>query len=84
MLRTVHVGRRARMGGAGLMCFGFAAMIAFQTVVNVGMCLMLLPVVGITLCVYIGIGLILSIYRFDREKEAVSFRIGNQTPFSSY
>jgi rod shape determining protein RodA len=77
------------------MCFGFAAMIAFQTVVNVGMCLMLLPVVGITLpffsaggssnlCVYIGIGLILSIYRFDREKEAVSFRIGNQTPFSSY
>ncbi|MBR5409163.1 MAG: FtsW/RodA/SpoVE family cell cycle protein [Clostridia bacterium] len=95
VLRTVHVGRRARMGGAGLMCFGFAAMIAFQTVVNVGMCLMLLPVVGITLpffsaggssnlCVYIGIGLILSIYRFDREKEAVSFRIGNQTPFSSY
>ncbi len=95
VLRCVHIGRRSKAGGTSLMCYGFAAMLAFQTVVNVGMCLMLLPVVGITLpffsaggssnlCVYIGIGLILSIYRFDRETEAVSFRIGNLTPFSNY
>ena len=93
--RVVAVGRKSRTDGTAIMCYGFAAMLAFQTVVNVGMCLMLLPVVGITLpffsaggssnlCVYIGVGLILSIYRFDREKAAVNFRMTNQTEFSEY
>jgi rod shape determining protein RodA len=75
------------------MCYGFAGMLAAQTIVNIGMCLSLLPVIGITLpffsaggssnlCVYIGVGLILSIYRFDKEKQAVRFRFSNLTPFT--
>ena len=77
------------------MCYGFAAMLGAQTIVNVGMCLRILPVIGITLpffsaggssnlCIYIGIGLILSIYRFDKEKKAVSFKLINNAPFSDF
>ena len=91
--RVMYVGHKSRYGATKLMCYGFAAMLAAQTIVNIGMCLSLLPVIGITLpffsaggssnlCVYIGIGLILSIYRFDKEKQAVNFRLSNLTPFS--
>ncbi|MBR0510330.1 MAG: FtsW/RodA/SpoVE family cell cycle protein [Clostridia bacterium] len=93
--RIMIVGKRSKYGATKLMCYGMAAMIAGQTVINVGMCLVLLPVIGITLpffsaggssnlCIYIGIGLILSIYRFDKEKEVVNFRLSNITPFSNY
>jgi len=95
VIRIMAVGRRSRYGATKLMCCGMAAMIGSQTVINVGMCLRLLPVIGITLpffsaggssnlCVYIGIGLILSVYRFDKEKEAVSYKLTNDTPFSKY
>lgn len=91
--RIMYVGHKSRYGATKLMCYGFAAMLSAQTIVNIGMCLSLLPVIGITLpffsaggssnlCVYIGIGLILSIYRFDKEKQAVNFRLSNLTPFS--
>lgn len=54
-------------------CVGIFAMIAAQTVINVGMCLKLLPVIGITLpffskggssilSIYLAIGLALSVY----------------------
>ncbi len=91
--RVMYIGHKSRYGATKLMCYGFAAMLASQTIVNIGMCLELLPVIGITLpffsaggsstlCIYIGVGLILSIYRFDKEKQAVNFRISNLTPFS--
>ncbi len=92
--RILQIGRRSKYGASKLMCYGFAFMIAAQAIVNIGMCLRVLPVIGITLpffsaggssnlCVYIGIGLMLSIYRFDKDKEAVSFKIINKKPFSS-
>ena len=77
------------------MCYGMAAMIGSQTVINLGMCLMLLPVIGITLpffsaggssnlCLYVGIGLMLSIYRFDKEQEITNFRYSHiNTPFGN-
>lgn len=75
-LRMVSVGKKSIEQSTNLICCGMAAMIAGQMLINIGMCLMLLPVVGITLpffssggssnlCVYIGIGLVLSIYRHN-------------------
>lgn len=95
ILRSVQIGHRSRFGATQLMCYGFAAMIASQTIINIGMCLEVLPVIGITLpffsaggssnlCVFIGVGLILSIYRFDKEKAAISYKYSNATPFSAY
>lgn len=56
-----------------LICFGFVGLIVSQSVFNLGMCLSLLPVMGVTLpffsvggssaaCLYLGIGLIQSVY----------------------
>ena len=95
IVKIMHVGHRSKYGATKLMCYGFAATIASQVAVNVGMCLRLLPVIGITLpffsaggssnlCIYIGLGLILSVYRFDMERDAVNFQIRNATPFSEY
>ena len=91
--RLIHNGRKSKNNAAGLMCYGMAAMIAGQTIINIGMCLMVLPVIGITLpffsaggssnlCIYIGIGLMLSIYRFNKEQEITNFRYSHiNTPF---
>jgi len=54
-------------------CIGVFAMISSQTIVNVGMCLGVMPVIGVTLpflscggtavlSMYIGLGLVLSVY----------------------
>ena len=56
-----------------LTCFGFIGLIASQTIFNLGMCLSLLPVMGVTLpffsvggssasCLYLGIGILQNIY----------------------
>lgn len=85
-VRMISVGRKSSETSTNLICCGVAAMIAGQTVINVGMCLMLLPVVGITLpffsaggsanlCIYLGVGLVLSIYRHNCEQETVSIKI---------
>ena len=95
VIRIIMIGRRSRYGATKLMCCGMAAMIGSQAIINIGMCLRLLPVIGITLpffsaggssnlCIYIGLGLILSIYRFDKEREAESYKLTNGAPFSSY
>lgn len=62
-----------------LICVGVFSTIAFQTVVNIGMCLSVLPVAGLTLpffsaggsstaTLYIGIGLVLSVYMRGRSQ----------------
>lgn len=56
-----------------LICIGVFSMISFQAIINIGMCLSLLPVIGITLpflsyggssvlATYLGIGLVFSVY----------------------
>ncbi len=85
-IRMLIIGRKSRERSTNLICSGMAAMIFGQMVINVGMCLMLLPVIGITLPffsaggssnlgVYLGIGLVLSIYRHNCEQEAVKIKV---------
>ena len=73
-LRTARVGKRSGNFAAEMMCYGVAFMILAQAIINIGMCTRLLPVIGITLpfisaggtsvvCLYLAIGLVLSIYR---------------------
>lgn len=94
IVKITHTGRCSKNGATSLMCYGMAAMIAGQVIINIGMCLKLLPVIGITLpffsaggssnlCIYIGMGLMLSIYRFDREARISEYRIANRTPFAA-
>lgn len=94
VLKMIKTGKDARDFSSQIACYGVAAMIAAQVVINIGMCLMVLPVIGITLpffsaggsstlCLYIGIGLVFSIYRFNRSREAVNFRLSRiASPFS--
>lgn len=96
VLKIIKTGKEARDFSAQLACYGIAVMIASQVLINVGMCLMILPVIGITLpffsaggsstlCLYIGIGLVFSIYRYNRAREAVNFRLSRiSTPFSEF
>lgn len=85
-LKMIHIGRRSKFGATSLMCYGTAAMIIGQMIINIGMCLKILPVIGITLpffsaggssnlCIYIAVGLAMSIYRFDKDREVTNVRI---------
>lgn len=85
-LRMVSTGKKSIEQSTNLICCGMAAMIAGQMLINIGMCLMLLPVVGITLpffssggssnlCVYIGIGLVMSIYRHNCDPGANKMKL---------
>ncbi len=95
VLRAIYNGRTARTSLGSLLCYGTAAMIIAQSIINIGMCLQLLPSIGITLpffssggssnlCIYLGIGLIMSVYRFSQDREPVKLsRLRHiSTPFS--
>lgn len=86
VIRIIYVGKKSKDFSTNLICAGMAAMIAGQMIINIGMCLMVLPVIGITLpffsaggssniCIYIGIGLVLSIYRHNCDQQAVNLRV---------
>jgi len=49
ILRCLFVSRLARSEASSLVCVGFGGMIMVQMVLNVGMCLFVLPVIGLTL-----------------------------------
>ena len=49
ILRCVWVSRRAKSHMSSYIAIGFAGMLMVQTVLNVGMCLYVLPVIGLTL-----------------------------------
>lgn len=92
--KIVKVARMSDENNTKLLCYGIATMIASQTILNIGMCLKLLPVIGITLpffsaggssnlCVYIAIGIVLSVYRFNKARAPVDFRLSRiRTPFT--
>lgn len=84
VLRIIYIGKKSTENATNFICQGVAAMILSQIIVNIGMCLMLLPVIGITLpffssggssnlCIYLAIGLVLSIYKhnFDSGEQRV-------------
>ena len=71
--RLIHLARVSRRDYGSYICIGIAAMIVVQTVENIGMCLGMLPVIGITLpfmscggsstlAIYITLGMVHSIY----------------------
>ncbi len=92
--RIVAVGKMSRNLTGSLLCFGAAFMIGAQTIINIGMCLMLLPSIGITLpfvsaggssnlCIYFAVGIVMSVYRFNCNRDPVSFRLTRvSTPFA--
>ncbi len=71
--RGLKVARICKKPSGKYICVGFFAMIFAQMVINIGMCVALLPVIGVTLpffsaggtsqlCLYMGVGLMLSVY----------------------
>ena len=49
VLRCLYVARHAKTRLEGYVCVGVAGVIIFQVIVNVGMCLFVMPVIGLTL-----------------------------------
>ena len=80
VIRIMYNSKTAKDGHGYLIDMGIASMIIGQTLINVGMCLRLLPVIGITipfysaggssnLAVYLAIGVVLSVYRQSKKSE---------------
>lgn len=78
VLKIIKIAYTARKDVGSLVCVGIAAMIIAQTIENIGMCLGLLPVVGITLpfmsyggssvlSLYMSIGVVMSVARFKNK-----------------
>jgi len=49
IVRCIHVGLHSQSRLGALVCFGVAGMLIFQTFENIGMCIGIAPVVGLTL-----------------------------------
>ena len=84
-VRIVRVGKRSGNFAAEMISYGVVFMIMPQAIINIGMCTRLLPVIGITLpfisaggssvvCLYLAVGLILSIYRSSGDINYEDFR----------
>lgn len=94
ILRIVMTGYQSKDNIGSSISYGIAMLIGAQAIINIGVSLKLLPCIGITLpflsaggssnlCVYIGIGIAMSIYRASREVGPVNFRLSHiRTPFS--
>lgn len=78
MIFSLKTALEARDDMGRFICLGFFGLIAAQTIFNLGMCLVVLPVIGITLpffsaggsssmCLYFGFGLVLSVYMRKNE-----------------
>lgn len=88
--RILKIGKRSNSFLANLICYGIGSMITCQAIINLAMCLKIGPVIGITLpffsaggsstlCLYIAIGVALSIYRSTHESKYNDFRTRNIT-----
>lgn len=78
VIRLIILARRARKDYGALICIGVCALFVAQTLENIGMCLAMLPVVGITLpfcsyggssmlSVYIYLGFVMSISSHNKK-----------------
>lgn len=93
IVRIVQTGKRANNDLASFICYGIGSMIAAQTFINIAMCLRVGPVIGITLpffsaggssslCLYFGIGVVLSIYRSTHNQKVMNYRVSSiRSPF---
>ncbi len=73
IVRIAVVGSASRDIGGKIICAGAMGMFAAQTIINIGMCLAVMPVIGVTLpffsaggsslvCLFISIGLVTSVH----------------------
>lgn len=78
-LRCIILAKNTTKNSGKYICVGFFGMIFAQTFINVGMCISLLPVIGITLpffsaggssliCLYLGVGVVLSVYKHKSSR----------------
>ena len=76
--RILIVGNHSQDRLGALICVGFFTLLCFQSILNLGMCLSVLPVIGVTLpffssggssllTTFIGIGIVLSVYRHNKK-----------------
>ncbi len=86
LFRTLYIARNSTDSLGSTICFGFFGMIAAQAIFNLGMCLNLLPVMGVTLpffsaggssaaCLYLGFGLVLNVQMHKMNMDKVKIRI---------
>lgn len=72
-LRCIRIARICSNDGGKYICVGVFAMLFAQSIINIGMCTSILPVIGVTLpffssggtslfCLFIGIGFALNVY----------------------
>lgn len=84
--RSFYVAAKSCDDLGSYICFGFFGMIASQTIFNLGMCLSLLPVMGVTLpffsaggssaaCLYLGIGLVQNVYMNHKNSDKAGLRL---------
>jgi Bacterial cell division membrane protein len=89
LLKILHIALSARDGLGRYIAFGFFGLVAVQSIINIGMCISLLPVMGVTLpffsaggssamCLYFGIGLLQSIHL--RRKESDGMTLNRKSP----
>ena len=78
-LRAINVARVCTKQSGKIICVGFFGMMLAQIIMNIGMCVALLPVIGVTLpffsaggtsliCIYLGVGLVLSVYKHRNSR----------------
>ncbi len=78
-LRCIRVARICINDGGKFICVGVFSMIFAQSVINIGMCTSVLPVIGVTLpffssggtslvCLFLGIGLALNVYKHRNSR----------------
>lgn len=82
IVKVFFIGLSARDKLGSFIAFGMFALLASQTIINLGMVLGLLPVIGITLpffsaggtssmCLYFGIGLVQSVHMHKQNNEVI-------------
>lgn len=80
--KVLFVGINARDNLGSLLAYGMFSLFAAQSVINIGMVLGMLPVIGITLpffsaggtssmCLYLGIGLVQSVHMHKQNNEVI-------------
>ena len=83
-LRILYIARNANDDLGSFICIGYFAMLGAQAIVNIGMCISILPVIGITLpffsaggsslaCLLLGLGPVLSVY-MNRNSRTIYLR----------
>lgn len=78
-LRCIRIAKLSTNDAGKYICVGVFAMLFAQSVINIGMCTSVLPVIGVTLpffssggtslfCLYLGIGLALDVYKHRNSR----------------